>query len=71
MIFGGHMDKYDYHIVGLNQEFLTNFLRNSGYVNIKKVKNFGLFDDTSSMIFKEVPISLNMIAEKPHTFRIM
>ena len=66
MIFGGHMDKYDYHMVGLNQEFLTNFLRNSGYVNINKVKNFDLFDDTSSMIFKEVPISLNMIAEKPH-----
>ena len=66
MIFGGHMNKYDYHVVGLNKEFLTNFLRNSGYVNIKKVKNFSLFDDTSSMIFKGVPISLNMIADKPH-----
>jgi len=65
MIFGGHVDRYDYHIVGLNEEFLTAFLHNSGYVNIKKVKNFGLFQDTSSMTFKGVPISLNMIAEKP------
>ncbi len=64
MIFGGHIDKYDYHVVGLNEEFLTEFLNTSGYVNIKRVKVFGLFNDTSSMIFKGVPISLNMIAEK-------
>ena len=64
-IFGGHVDKYDYHLVGLNEEFLTNVLIASGFVNIKRVKFFGLFDDTSSNIFKGVPISLNMIAEKP------
>lgn len=65
MIFGGHVDEYDYHLVGLNEEFLTLFLRDSGYVNIRRVKAFGLFEDTSSMIFKGVPISLNLIAEKP------
>jgi len=65
MIFGGHIDKYDYHVVGLNEEFLTNVLIHSGYVNIQRVKDFGLFTDTSSMIFKGTPISLNMIAEKP------
>lgn len=65
MIFGGHVDEYDYHLVGLNEEFLTLFLAESGYVNIKRVKEFGLFEDTSSMIFKGVPISLNLSAEKP------
>ncbi len=65
VIFGGHVDKYDYHLVGLNEEFLTNVLITSGFVKIKRVKFFGLFDDTSSNIFKGVPISLNMIAEKP------
>lgn len=65
MIFGGHADKYDYHVVGLNQEFLGSFLHFSGFVNIRRVQNFGLFADTSSMVFKGVPISLNMIAEKP------
>jgi predicted SAM-dependent methyltransferase len=64
MIFGGHVDKYDYHFVGLNEEFLVGFLRASGYVNIKRVENFHIFNDTSSMLFKGVPISLNMIAEK-------
>ena len=28
MIFGGHIDQYDYHLVGLNQETGQNFLEN-------------------------------------------
>lgn len=65
MMFGGHVDRYDYHVVGLNEEFLAGFLIGSGFINIKRVKNFGLFDDTSTMVFAGVPISLNVIAEKP------
>ncbi len=64
MLFGGHTDKYDYHFVGLNEEFLTQYLQGAGYVNARRVEGFGLFEDTSSMVFKGVPISLNMIAEK-------
>lgn len=64
MIFGGHVDKYDYHVTGLNAEFLTEFLRVAGYINISRIKEFGLFNDTSSMLFKGTTISLNMIAEK-------
>jgi predicted SAM-dependent methyltransferase len=66
MLFGGHIDKYDYHVVGLNEEFLTEFLNASGYLNIKRVREFGLFNDMSSVLFKGVAISLNMIAEKRH-----
>lgn len=66
MIFGGHIDKFDYHVVGLNEEFLAIFLNTAGYVNIRRVQGFGLFNDTSSMIFKGVAISLNIIAEKRH-----
>jgi len=65
MIFGGHVDKYDYHLVGLNEEFLHAFLHSAGYVNIRKVNEFGFFQDTSTMLYKGVAISLNMIAEKP------
>jgi predicted SAM-dependent methyltransferase len=65
MMYGGHVDKYDYHVVGLNEEFLTEYLGAAGFVNLIKVSEFGLFDDTSSMKYKGVPISLNMIAEKP------
>jgi predicted SAM-dependent methyltransferase len=64
MMFGSHVDKHDYHVVGLNEEFLTAFLHAAGYVAIRRVAEFGLFRDTSYMLFGGVPISLNMIAEK-------
>lgn len=65
IIFGGHIDKHDYHVVGLNQEFLEQYLLAAGFVNIRRIENFGLFEDTSSLQFKGVPISVNMTAEKP------
>lgn len=65
MIFGGHIDEHDYHAVGLNEVFLSSFLQAAGFTNVTRVNGFGLFDDTSSMLYKEVPISLNLTAEKP------
>jgi len=65
MMFGGHVDEYDYHIVGLNEEFLFSYLHHAGFVNYQRVNNFGLFNDTSNMLFKSYAISLNVIAEKP------
>ena len=64
MIFGGHVDEYDYHLGGFNQEILTRQLKMAGFANIRKVKEFNIFKDTSSMTYKETLISLNMIAEK-------
>ncbi len=64
MLFGGHMDEYDYHVAGLNQEILTKFLLDAGFCNIQRVRSFGMFKDTSETCFKGVPISLNLIAEK-------
>ncbi|MBD2293175.1 tetratricopeptide repeat protein [Anabaena sphaerica FACHB-251] len=64
MIFGGHVDEYDYHLGGFNQEILTRQLKMAGFTNIRKVKEFNIFGDTSSMTYKGTLISLNMIAEK-------
>jgi predicted SAM-dependent methyltransferase len=64
MIFGGHIDKYDYHLVGLNEEFLTGYLHAAGFTNMRRVADFGLFEDTSRLKLKEVLISLNMVAIK-------
>lgn len=65
MIFGGHIDKHDYHLVGLNEEFLTGYLHGGGFTGMRRVTGFGLFEDTSSLELKGTPISLNMIATKP------
>ena len=63
MLFGGH--EYDYHLAGLNEAILSKFLTLSGFANITKVDAFGMFDDASNMTYMQLPISLNLIAEKP------
>lgn len=64
MMFGGHTDKYDYHQVGLNEEFLGLYLLRAGFINIRRVDNFGFFGDTSIMKFAGIPISCNLEALK-------
>jgi hypothetical protein len=65
MMFGGHTDPYDYHIAGLNEEFLTGYLQDAGFGEIRRVDGFGLFHDSSALEFKGIPISVNLIATKP------
>lgn len=64
MMFGGQLDEFDFHCVGLNEEFLTSFLSAAGFANIKRVSEFGLFTDCSTLIFAGRPISLNIEAYK-------
>ncbi len=64
MIFGGHLDQYDYHLVGLADDILSGYLANAGFVSRERVAGFGLFDDMSNIHVKGIPISLNVIAHK-------
>jgi predicted SAM-dependent methyltransferase len=64
MMFGAHSDEFDYHKVGLNRDFLFNFLHRAGFRTAERVADLGCFDDTSGYRFKGVPISLNVIAYK-------
>ncbi len=65
MMFGGHVDAYDHHKVGLTAELLASFLLNAGFVDVQRVGRFGHFEDTSDMSFAGRAISLNMRARKP------
>jgi predicted SAM-dependent methyltransferase len=64
MMFGGRIDAYDVHHVGLNFEFLNAFLHETGFRDIRRVPAFGLFNDSSSLLFGNVPISLNVEARR-------
>lgn len=64
MMFGGHTDPHDYHGVGLNADFLVAFLEEAGFSLIRKVDEFRIFQDCSSMRFKDKLISLNVVARK-------
>jgi predicted SAM-dependent methyltransferase len=65
MIFGGHIDPHDYHLVGLNHDFLAGYLGQAGFDGIRRVHGHGLFEDTSTMVFGGIAISLNLVACKP------
>lgn len=62
MLYGGQVDAYDFHFVGLTDEFLAGFLGESGFSEVYRVPELGLFDDTSKLKFRGVFISLNMVA---------
>jgi len=65
MILGGHIDAYDYHKMAFDFDLLVTFLRDTGFREIERVADFGLFDDTSRVVYAGVPISLNVTARKP------
>lgn len=65
MMFGGHVNQYDHHKVGLSEDLLSGFLMLAGFANIVRVSAFGICNDSSNAVFKDKPISLNVIAVKP------
>ncbi len=64
MMFGGRTTEYDVHFAGLNFEFLSTYLNDVGFRDVKRVEEFGLFEDASTLKFADVPISLNVEAFK-------
>ncbi len=64
MMFGGQIDEYDFHKVGLTWDFARQYFRQAGFRALKRVKEFGIFDDASSLKVADVLISLNVEALK-------
>lgn len=64
MMFGGQLDATDFHCIGFDLEILGVHLHMAGFEGIRRVPNFGLFQDTSNQDFHGIPISLNVEARK-------
>jgi len=64
IMFGGQMDEFDFHHVGLTWEFMGYFLKRCGFSKIWRVREFEIFDDDSSLRFAGQLISLNVEAIK-------
>ena len=64
MMFGGRINEYDVHYVGLTFEFLGQYMHEAGFRDIRRVAEFGVFNDTSKLMFGDVPISFNVEAWK-------
>lgn len=65
VIYGSHVDEHDIHHMGYDEAILTSVLREAGFRRIRRVAEFGLFDDTSTLRYFGEPISLNVQAQKP------
>ena len=65
MLFGGQSNRADFHKVGLNEAFLHDYLRAAGFVDVARTASFQLFEDSSTLVFKGRPVSLNLSARKP------
>ena len=59
-LFGGQHNADDFHKVGLNYEILVHFLSQAGFRQVRRVEEFGLFQDCSSLRRSDALISLNM-----------
>lgn len=64
MIFGGHIDEYDFHLTGIDEWYLRRQLQEAGFASVRRVHSFDLFSDTSMMQVLGVPISLNVVATR-------
>lgn len=47
--------------IGFDEELLTRFLNAANFCEVERVGNFNLMDDTSTLLFKGIPISLNVV----------
>jgi predicted SAM-dependent methyltransferase len=64
MMFGGQMDPRDVHLVGLTEKILAWYVEEAGFAGMERVDEHGLFDDSSSLRWEGVLISLNVVAFK-------
>jgi predicted SAM-dependent methyltransferase len=64
-MFGAQEDEHDFHRTGLWWDYFGHLLHKTGFIDIRRVEKFGLFDDYSSFTFGGIAISLNVVAKKP------
>ncbi len=64
MIYGGHMDKSDYHQVGLTEEILVSFLIGAGFAQARRVASFNGLELIIPPGNFNAPTDLHILAEK-------
>ena len=62
MMFGGQIDEHYFHKIGLTWDFARHYLGRAGFKTLRRVQEFGIFDDASSLKVGGVLISLNVEA---------
>ena len=63
VLYGGQNDEWNVHRAGFDEQLLARALSEAGFCRVRRVRAFGLFNDTSLAAFKGVPVSLSVVAE--------
>lgn len=63
-LYGGQTSEQDFNHVGLNLDFLRDYLREAGFSGVEHVASFGLFADASESKVESISTSLNLIVVK-------
>lgn len=63
-LFGGQTNEHDFHRIGLNFEFMVDFLKSAGFSEVEQVETFGIFSDDSETRIDGHLISLNLVITK-------
>lgn len=64
LMFGRQDDQFDFNHIGLNADFLSDYLRSAGFARVEHVESFGLFEDVSTLQVNGTLVSLNLLAIK-------
>ncbi len=64
MIFGGHVNEYDYHKIGFDLDIMAGYLTCAGFTKLQRVERFGIFNDASDIRIHDRLISLSVIVFK-------
>lgn len=64
MIYGAHLDEHDIHHAGYDETLMRAILTEAGFRRIRRVDDHGMFQDTSVLRIFDMPISLNIQAQR-------
>jgi protein O-GlcNAc transferase len=64
VIYGGQVDEFDLHRIGLNFDFMVDYLADVGFTSVEHVESFGLFSDASEAKVRDQRFSLNLLVTK-------
>jgi predicted SAM-dependent methyltransferase len=64
MIYGGQIDADDFHKCPFTWEFALAYLGDAGFKKARRVQVFNVFNDTNSLRYRGVLISLNILTSR-------
>ena len=63
-LFGAQTEAQDFNLIGLDYDFLADYLALAGFARAERVRSFGWNDDASVAAHAGMPLSLNRVVQR-------